>query len=101
VFGNPRPAQLKATLDYVVEMPVSDNTVVGGDFNTFLPFEHTTDIMRSWALGQGRDDTRATFGFGRRLDYLFFRLPSGWFGDTKRIDSRFGSDHYPLVGHFR
>ena len=35
-----------------------------------------------------------------RLDYLFFRLPDGWHGSTTRLDERFGSDHYPVIGTF-
>jgi endonuclease/exonuclease/phosphatase (EEP) superfamily protein YafD len=35
-----------------------------------------------------------------RLDYLFFRLSDGWHGSTIRLDDRFGSDHYPVLGRF-
>ena len=35
-----------------------------------------------------------------RLDYLFFRLAGGWTASTQRLDERFGSDHYPVVGTF-
>jgi hypothetical protein len=34
----------------------------------------------------------------RMVDYLFFRLPKGWSSDYRRIDSLYGSDHYPLLG---
>jgi endonuclease/exonuclease/phosphatase family metal-dependent hydrolase len=32
-----------------------------------------------------------------RLDHLLFRLPEGWRADVRRADTRYGSDHYPLV----
>jgi endonuclease/exonuclease/phosphatase (EEP) superfamily protein YafD len=35
-----------------------------------------------------------------RLDYLFFRLADGWTASTERLDERFGSDHYPVIGTF-
>jgi endonuclease/exonuclease/phosphatase (EEP) superfamily protein YafD len=33
-----------------------------------------------------------------RLDYLFFRVPSAWQVNSRRMDRTFGSDHHPLVG---
>jgi endonuclease/exonuclease/phosphatase (EEP) superfamily protein YafD len=33
-----------------------------------------------------------------RLDYLFFNLADGWSASTRRLDERFGSDHYPVLG---
>ena len=35
-----------------------------------------------------------------RLDYLFFRLADGWRADARRLDERFGSDHYAVLGRF-
>jgi endonuclease/exonuclease/phosphatase (EEP) superfamily protein YafD len=32
------------------------------------------------------------------LDYLFFRLPTGWRAHVERGPERYGSDHYPLIG---
>ena len=34
-----------------------------------------------------------------RLDYLFFRLTQHR-ASTKRLEERFGSDHYPVLGTF-
>ena len=39
---------------------------------------------------------RATFG-PLRLDHLLFRMPDGWRAEVRRADSKYGSDHYPLV----
>ena len=46
-----------------------------------------------------REDARNTHMMGR-LDYLFFRLADGWTASTQRLDERFGSDHYPVIGTF-
>jgi hypothetical protein len=32
---------------------------------------------------------------------VFYRLPNGWRLEMRRGESRFGSDHYPLVGSLR
>jgi endonuclease/exonuclease/phosphatase (EEP) superfamily protein YafD len=42
------------------------------------------------------DDRRATFG-PMRLDHLLFRTPAGWRAELRRADTKYGSDHYPLV----
>jgi endonuclease/exonuclease/phosphatase family metal-dependent hydrolase len=40
----------------------------------------------------------ATVRGGLVLDYMFFRLPSGWRAHFERASERYGSDHYPLIG---
>jgi endonuclease/exonuclease/phosphatase family metal-dependent hydrolase len=80
--------------------------VLGGDFNTWGPrsLEHALPELRAAfpdtpALpGQ---PTFETFGIERRLDYFFFRLPPGWQPTYRRIDLRYGSDHYPLLAFIR
>lgn len=57
-------------------------------------------------LARYRDVTQAAAELGlslyyvpsMRLDHLFFRLPAGCDHVFGRAASRFGSDHYPLVG---
>lgn len=34
----------------------------------------------------------------KRIDYLFFRLPDPCTGRYTRLDKRYGSDHFPLLG---
>jgi endonuclease/exonuclease/phosphatase family metal-dependent hydrolase len=74
--------------------------VVGSDLNTWVDGRREPAV--TW-LQQAFPDTPAlsdqpTFAFGFRLDYLFFRLPAGWRGASRRLDDRFGSDHHPLFG---
>jgi endonuclease/exonuclease/phosphatase family metal-dependent hydrolase len=76
---------------------------VGGDFNTWAPefFERAIPYLRAslpHSPEPPRDPTFENRGIRRRLDYLFFRLPSGWQANYRRIDARYGSDHYPLLG---
>jgi hypothetical protein len=53
--------------------------------------------LRAWSNGPDREDVRDTHMMGR-LDYLFFNLPQDWSASTQRLDDRFGSDHYPVLG---
>lgn len=102
VLGNPRPAQARATLEYAgaIETP-APLAIIGGDFNTFLPFEDAAaHTRRDWAINQGKEDAARTRGLVR-LDYLFFRLDAELCGGTRRADGTFGSDHYPVIGRFR
>lgn len=105
VFKNPRAGQVRAILD-ALDAPryASDavaGVVLGGDFNTVQSGadEDAYHLARSWATGFVREDSRNTHMMGR-LDYLFFRLADGWTASTKRLDDRFGSDHYPVMGIF-
>jgi endonuclease/exonuclease/phosphatase family metal-dependent hydrolase len=101
VLGNPRPAQARATLEYVeaIETP-APLAIIGGDFNTFLPFEDAAEhTRRDWSRNQGVEDTSSTRGLVR-LDYLFFRLEAQLCGGTRRAPATFGSDHYPVIGRF-
>jgi endonuclease/exonuclease/phosphatase family metal-dependent hydrolase len=101
VLGNPRPTQARATIDYVgaIDTP-APLAVIGGDFNTFLPFEDAAnDTRRTWSRNQGREDDTRTRGLVR-LDYLFFRLEAELCGSTRRAAATFGSDHYPVIGQF-
>jgi endonuclease/exonuclease/phosphatase family metal-dependent hydrolase len=101
VLGNPRPAQLRATLGYVeaIDTP-APLAVIGGDFNTFLPFEDAAEhTRREWSRNQGPEDAAHTRGLVR-LDYLFFRLEAELCGGTRRAAGQFESDHYPVIGRF-
>lgn len=102
VLGNPRPAQARATIDYVAGIGTpAPLAVIGGDFNTFLPFEDAANhTRRTWSRNQGREDDTRTMGLVR-LDYLFFRLEAELCGSTRRAGTTFGSDHYPVIGQFR
>jgi endonuclease/exonuclease/phosphatase family metal-dependent hydrolase len=77
-------------------------TILAGDFNTWFGFSDQAYIETARAFPQTRaSDRRATFHGLLRLDHVFFRLAPGWRAEFRRAPSRFGSDHYPLVGTLR
>ena len=53
------------------------------------------------AFPQTRAPEDPTFRFGLTLDYLFLRLPDDWHAESRTLDSRFGSDHHPLLALVR
>jgi len=74
------------------------DTVLGGDLNTWRGFaDPAYEVLAAVLPDSPRDDTRATFVAGRRLDHLLFRLASGRRAHSQRLD-RFGSDHRPVMG---
>jgi endonuclease/exonuclease/phosphatase family metal-dependent hydrolase len=80
-----------------------DTLVVGGDFNTWLgQREDALDRMRAAFPAWHAEDRRATMRGWLRLDYLFARLSPGARAVHRRLDRRYGSDHYPVVAaiHF-
>jgi len=71
--------------------------IVGGDFNAWFGFRDAAYRQLAKSLRPADTvDRRATFG-PLRLDHLLFRLPPGWRSTLRRIDNRYGSDHYPLI----
>ena len=79
------------------QLPSDGPLVIGGDFNSWFGFRDAA--YRELAQGMAnadKEDRRATFG-PLRLDHLLFRLPPGWHTELRRGDSKFGSDHYPLI----
>lgn len=105
VFKNPRGAQVRAILDVLDTPRYSADSVagvvLGGDFNTLRggAREDAYRLARSWSTSLAREDARDTHAMGR-LDYLFFKLNDRWTATTRRLDDRFGSDHYPVLGTF-
>jgi endonuclease/exonuclease/phosphatase family metal-dependent hydrolase len=104
VFKNPRAAQVRAILTLLDQPRYTDRTqtlgaIVGGDFNTVRSgaSEPAIHLLRQWSTGVEREDPRNTHLMGR-LDYLFFNLPKEWTASVARLDERFGSDHYPVLG---
>jgi endonuclease/exonuclease/phosphatase family metal-dependent hydrolase len=94
-----RVRQTRALLDFVGrETP----TVLGGDLNTWFGFHEPSYAAIARAFPDtDSTDRRPTFMGLLRLDHLFFRLPDGWRGTFRRAESRYGSDHYPLLGWIR
>lgn len=101
-FGGARLHQVKAL---VKAFSRTTPTVLGGDFNTWFR-EWKEPAIRYVEQFFDRPEEltpRGTVKAGnlpleRMVDYLFFRLPGGWTGRYGRVDNRYGSDHYPLLG---
>jgi endonuclease/exonuclease/phosphatase family metal-dependent hydrolase len=79
------------------QLPSDGPLVVGGDFNSWFGYRDAAYRALSERLKSATvEDRRATFG-PMRLDHLLFRLPDGWQSETRRANTKYGSDHYPLV----
>jgi endonuclease/exonuclease/phosphatase family metal-dependent hydrolase len=104
-FKNPRGAQIRAVLALLHSPRFTDRNnagvVLGGDFNTVRSGAgvEAYHLARAWSKSLRNEDGRDTHMMGR-LDYLFFNLQDGWSASTHRLDERFGSDHYPVLGTF-
>ena len=106
VFRNPRGPQARAILD-LLKTPRFDHgdasvgTVLGGDFNIVKRGinEAAYQEARAWSTSLASENQRNTHAMGR-IDHLFFRLDEGWSARTERVEKRFGSDHYPVLGTF-
>lgn len=78
-------------------LPADGALIVGGDFNAWFGYRDAAyKELATRVPPPSSDDRRATFG-PMRLDHILFRLPTGWSATVRRTDSRYGSDHYPLV----
>jgi endonuclease/exonuclease/phosphatase family metal-dependent hydrolase len=106
VFKNPRAGQVRAILNVLDSRRYAGDevagVVVGGDFNTVRSGagEPAYRLARNWSHSLSIEDARNTHMMGR-LDYLFFRMKDGWSASTQRLDEKFGSDHYPVLGTFK
>jgi endonuclease/exonuclease/phosphatase family metal-dependent hydrolase len=76
-----------------------ESVVLGGDFNTWFGSAEPAyrEIARGFPDTDSRD-RRPTFRGLLRLDHVFLRLPDTWTAEVWRAESRYGSDHYPLLG---
>jgi endonuclease/exonuclease/phosphatase family metal-dependent hydrolase len=93
-YGRARQARSLATL-----LRGDQPTILAGDFNTWFGYSDRAYVETAREFPETRvTDRRATFHGLLRLDHVFYRLPEEWHLDMRRADSRFGSDHYPLVG---
>lgn len=79
-------------------LPADGPMILGGDLNTWFGYRDAAyrELAARLPSPAAVDDRRATFG-PMRLDHLMFRLPDGWRAELRRADSKYGSDHYPLV----
>jgi endonuclease/exonuclease/phosphatase family metal-dependent hydrolase len=83
-------------------MQDDDPIVLGADLNTWFGFADQAyrDVKRAFPQTRVQDH-RPTFRGLLRLDHVFYRLPDGWQADVRRTETRYGSDHYPLVAAIR
>jgi endonuclease/exonuclease/phosphatase family metal-dependent hydrolase len=78
-------------------LPAEGALILGGDLNSWFGYRDAAYRELSQKLAPATvEDRRATFG-PMRLDHVLFRLPAGWRAELRRLDSKYGSDHYPLV----
>lgn len=101
--GASRTRQTEALLQALALSPTAGMTalpmLVGGDFNTWLGEREDTLRLLHGRFGRwSGEDHRQTIGVRRwRLDYLFPLLPTTVAATHRRLDSMYGSDHYPVV----
>ena len=72
--------------------------VLGGDLNTWASNEPTIELLKDVFDTPVGEDPRETLPRVGRIDYLLARLPSDWAMTSRRLDNRYGSDHYPVLG---
>jgi len=103
-----RAARLRQVEALINAFSTTTPAVVGGDFNTWFKEwnEPAITYVAKFFDGPAKSQHLGTVKYGyllpeRVVDYLFFRLPEGWSATYQRIDNRYGSDHYPLLGRVR
>jgi len=98
-FGAARARQARVVARELAEGAV----VVGADLNTWSTssLEEAPRLLRA-SLPDAPAEREPTFTVGgflpRKLDYLMFRVPHARVESVRRVDDRYGSDHFPLVG---
>ncbi len=90
-----RARQMDALLAQLPQGP----GVLGGDLNVWLGTrEHAYRAAAARFPDAIAPDPPPTFRERLALDHLFFRLPAGWRARSDLAESRYGSDHVPVVG---
>jgi endonuclease/exonuclease/phosphatase family metal-dependent hydrolase len=83
----------------------ADAAVLGGDLNTWYDgfrepsVQYIQDFYALPHEGPMQGTIKSRFLWPSKVvDYMFFKIPSGWKADYRRVDDTYGSDHYPLLG---
>ncbi|MCP4395967.1 MAG: hypothetical protein GY801_01470 [bacterium] len=104
-FGQARKRQVSAILEATL---ANAPTAIGGDFNTWFKGhkEPAIELFQQYFDMKTAQPASGTLVPGMGLpewttDYLFFRLPQEWTAEYQRLEERYGSDHYPLLGQIR
>jgi endonuclease/exonuclease/phosphatase family metal-dependent hydrolase len=74
--------------------------VLGADVNSWQGSEEPSVRRLRRAFPATPSSRVSSFRTGFALDRLFFRLPPGWRAHISRAASRYGADHYPILGSF-
>ncbi|MCZ6765680.1 MAG: hypothetical protein O7D32_01980, partial [bacterium] len=99
-MGVSRLRQAKALSSALPEPSVA----IGGDLNAWsiANMESGVDYLENQfpqtIADDGKTTVEANYRPDRRVDRMFFRLPDSCTGHYGRLDQRFGSDHWPLLG---
>jgi endonuclease/exonuclease/phosphatase family metal-dependent hydrolase len=90
--------RLRQARALVKALPQDGPLIVGGDFNAWFGFRDAAyrELAGGMKTRPDKEDRRATFG-PLRLDHIVFRLPDGWRSELRRANSKYDSDHYPLI----
>jgi endonuclease/exonuclease/phosphatase family metal-dependent hydrolase len=91
------PARLRQARALAAALDAHAPTILGGDINTWFGYQDAAYKELARLFPNSRPaDRRPTFGI-MRLDHVFYRLPDGWRATVHRGESRYGSDHFPLI----
>jgi endonuclease/exonuclease/phosphatase family metal-dependent hydrolase len=97
------PGRLRQARGLLEAAPVNGPTLLAGDLNTWslASMERALPFLRAHFPQTPSVDTGPTFrtswGYARRLDYVFFNLPNGWSAHYHRGSDSYGSDHFPIL----
>jgi len=89
-----RGRQVDALLHAV---PGSGAAIVGGDLNTWLGASEPAWKRLAARFPNTIEPTEPTFRDRLTLDHLFYDLPEGWSATQFVTQSRYGSDHHPVI----
>jgi endonuclease/exonuclease/phosphatase family metal-dependent hydrolase len=87
-------------------LPENGSTILGGDLNTWTrgtaePAYRALRRHLPLPSEQQPQWTARRLGVGRRLDFVMGSIPAGWTLTEVRLDRRYGSDHFPVMGILR
>lgn len=101
---NPERARYEQIEWLLDALPDEENAVLGGDMNTWM---RGPDEIVIWRTREDYPETPFTLPPGPTyervrvvrmyLDYLFFRVPDGAATGYRKLETTYGSDHYPLL----
>lgn len=95
--------RLRQAMGLLASLPRDLPLVLAGDLNSWS-LESLESVVPFLALrfpqspAAADEPTLSTaWGYARRVDHMFFRLPDEWSARYERVTDRYGSDHLPLL----